>query len=177
MEDEKYKCRVNPIIIMEDEFDEKQNELIKGGRKVPIELLDENSKREKNPEEKQYLLLYYGTFDNEEVKSFEIREGRTATYVMIKDMIDYIDIYDSKVIVESVPFNEGVSVYQFMKYMENFFSDGFDIEDYNNGDSNEEIDRVNYIIEKEETESMEEANVGRRSMVQFAMDNFLNDKI
>lgn len=94
-----------------------------------------------DPEERKYLILYFGTDpDNgDEIKSFEIITGRTATYEFIKNMIDSIDIHESKVMTtHDMTYDEAGSVYLFMKAMQQFFVDGFDIADYCTGDMEEE---------------------------------------
>ena len=104
--------------------------LIKGG---------EEEKEIKDPEERQYLLLYIASDDKgEDIKSFEFITGRTATYKFIKGIIESLDIHESKVLVETVTLKEIVSVYDFMKHISSLLEDNFDIEDYNYGDGIEE---------------------------------------
>jgi hypothetical protein len=88
----------------------------------------------KDPEKKKYLVLYYVTDGDEEIKSFEEVTGRTATYEFIKNMVHAMDIHTSKVLVETVTLEEAISVYEFMVHISQFFNDGFDIEEYNYGD-------------------------------------------
>lgn len=87
-----------------------------------------------SPEDKVYIVLYYADIDDEEVKSFEVLKGRTATYNFIKNIIEYTDIHESKVVIDDVPYDESLSIYEFMIVMKNYFHDAFDIEDYNVGD-------------------------------------------
>ena len=91
----------------------------------------------KDPEEKMYLVLYIGTDDEgNEIKSYEDIQGRVATYNFIKGIIDYIDIYESRVLVETVVLANALNVYEFMKQVSKYINDpSFDIEDYNYGDS------------------------------------------
>ncbi len=91
----------------------------------------------KDPEEKMYLVLYIGTDDEgNEIKSYEDIQGRTATYNFIKGMIEFIDIYESRVLVETVVLAKALNVYEFMKHSSKYINDpSFDIEEYNYGDS------------------------------------------
>ena len=111
----------------------------------PIEFIDKSKMinpisiiTEKNPEEKTYLLLYVGEYEDEEIKSFEIIEGRTAIYEYVKNIADHIDIHESKILVEGLELEKMVSVYEFMSYAKShyFADDDFDIEDYNIVDTN-----------------------------------------
>lgn len=100
----------------------------------------EQATKEKGPEDRKYLLLYYASDEKgeEDIKSFEFLTGRTKTYEFIKNIIENIDIYKSKVIVETVTLNEMVTVYEFMKHISSLIEDtSFDIEDYNYGDIEE----------------------------------------
>ncbi len=96
----------------------------------------------KHPEEKKYLVLYIGMDDDKnEIKSFEFIEGRTATYNFIKGMIDNINIYDSKVVVETVALKDALNVFEFMKHVSKFIDDpSFDIESYNYADIHDDED-------------------------------------
>ena len=85
----------------------------------------------KDPEERIYIILYYAIIDGKDDKSFEVLEGRTKTRDFIIDMIEYLDIYESLVLVDGVDYEDSLSVYEFMKAMEIHYIDGFDIEDYN----------------------------------------------
>ena len=100
----------------------------------------EGSKVEKGPEEREYLLLYYATDERgEDIKSFEFLTGRTETYEFIKNIIESLDIHESKVIVETVTLKEMISVYEFMKHISMLLEDtSFDIEDFNIGDDYEQ---------------------------------------
>lgn len=89
----------------------------------------------KDPEKRIYVILYYAHEDGDDVKSFEVIIGRTNTREFIKNMIECLDIHESKVLVETVPYEDAKSVYEFIKLMESFYNDGFDIEDYNIGDN------------------------------------------
>lgn len=97
-----------------------------------------------DPEKRTYILLYYATMDGEDVKSFEVLEGRTAIYKFIIDLAEFLDIHESKVLVNNVKFEDALSVYRFMKLMETHYQDGFDIEDYNSGDETPEEGETTY---------------------------------
>ena len=108
----------------------------------PLQYYDEQGKPiiRKTPEEKEYLLLLtYIADDDIEGTEFRIFIGRTEARKYIIDVIPDLDIFESYVLVEGVVLENRVTVYEFMKHMENYFDDGFDIEDYNIGMSEEEI--------------------------------------
>ena len=91
----------------------------------------------KDPELKEYLVLFVGVGgDEEHFKDYQFVKGRTATYDLIKTLIDDIDIDESYVLVEGVSLEDRVTVYEFMRHMKmHFFQDDtFNIEDYNQGD-------------------------------------------
>ena len=91
----------------------------------------------KHPEERQYLICIRVN-DPHSNDYWDILIGRTAAYEYIKENIDEIDMEHSFVLVESVSLAERKSIYAFMKYAGEFYSDGFDIEDYIKGDWDEE---------------------------------------
>lgn len=98
---------------------------------------------EKSPEERKYLVLYYASDEagGEDIKSFEFITGRIATYKFIRNIIESLDIHESKVISESATLGEMISVYEFMKHVSSLIesTDSFDIEDYNHGDYSDEV--------------------------------------
>ena len=128
---ESKKNLINPV-----EFVEKKK-LIN-----PVQVID---KEKLDHEEQIYLLLYISNDDK--TKSYEVIKGRTKIYEYIKDLADNIDCIKSKVIANGVDFKEALSVYYFMKIMENYFDDGFDIEEFV-GDSSEE-DNIGVSIDLE----------------------------
>lgn len=130
----------NPISILSDqkEIDEK----VKLLERAIIGDMEEN-KPKKSSEEKMYLVYYYADDPDsnslEKIKSFEELKGRTAVYEFIKGMIDYIDIHESKVLVETLTLDKAITVYEFMVGVSQFYPDDtFDIEDYNIGDVGED---------------------------------------
>ncbi len=127
---------------MSEVFVNKDSKLIQTGGKLPSIITFEG----KDPEEKMYLVLYIGKDeDGKDIKSYEDLQGRTATYNFIKGMIDYIDIYESRVLVETVTLVDALNVYEFMKQVSKYINDtSFDIEDYNYGDSSIEDENSNY---------------------------------
>ena len=96
----------------------------------------------KTPEEKEYLLLltYIADYDTEGIE-LRILIGRTEARKYIINVIPDLDIFESYVLVEGVKPSSIVTVYEFMKHMENYFNDGFDIEDYNIGMSEDELEQ------------------------------------
>lgn len=97
---------------------------------------DDVIKKQIRPEDKTYVILYYMTIDTgEDIKSFEVVTGRENAYEYIKGIVEYLDIHESKIMVDNIPYSKAISIYEFMKLMSNhFFEDSFDIEDYNIGD-------------------------------------------
>lgn len=88
----------------------------------------------KHPEEQQYLICIAGHTQD----SWVIITGRTEAYKYIKENIDDINMEHSFILVEHHTLNTRKSIYAFMKYVGDFYSDGFDIEDYIKGDWDEE---------------------------------------
>lgn len=122
---DKEQLSINPI-----SFTEKEKAI------VPFTI--DESKKKKSPEKRTYVILYYAHEDGDDIKSFEVIIGRTNTREFIKNMIECLNIHESKILVDTIPYEEALSVYEFMKAMEIHYSDGFDIEDYNIGDEIEE---------------------------------------
>lgn len=87
----------------------------------------------KHPEERQYLICISGLSQD----NWVIVTGRTEAYNYIKENIDDINMEHSFILVESCTLGERKSIYAFMKYAGEFYSDGFDIEDYIKGDWDE----------------------------------------
>lgn len=89
--------------------------------------------------EREYLLLMVLCDENgEHYKDFEFVTGREEAYAAFKQRIEYIDLFESMIIVEG---EDGIknrpSAYRFMKYcLERCFviDPGFDIDDYAEGD-------------------------------------------
>ena len=91
----------------------------------------------KHPEDRQYLICIRAKEGSGAQDSWDFVTGRTEAYEYIKSNIDDIDMEHSFVLVESVSLAERKSIYAFMKYAGEFYSDGFDIEDYVKGDWDE----------------------------------------
>ena len=91
----------------------------------------------KNPEEKQYLVCIKAAARTGCDDEWDICLGRTEAREYIKSCIDYIDFEHSFVLVESCIFADRKSIYAFMKHIEGFYEDGFDIDDYVRGDWSE----------------------------------------
>jgi hypothetical protein len=121
----------------------------------------------KHPEDRQYLICITTKSGSGEQDSWNIVTGRTEAYEFVKNNIDSIDLNYSFVLVETCPLSERKSIYAFMKYVGDFYSDGFDIEDYIKGDWDEEdYKRINDI-------SLEVNNAERIDMQSF-MDGNIN---
>lgn len=91
--------------------------------------------QKKTPEEKQYLICIRGKDGGTD--EWNILEGRTDAYEYIKNNIEYIDLDTSFILVENLPLAKRKSIFAFMKYVQDNYEDGFDIEDYVNGDWDE----------------------------------------
>jgi len=98
-----------------------------------------------NPEDqesKMYLVLIVGSDENgDEFKDFEFITGRKAAYEYIKTIVSYIDLFQSRIVVETETINDTKPVIKFMRYViDNGLVDdpGFDIMDYVTGDYTEE---------------------------------------
>ena len=108
----------------------------------------------KHPEDRQYLICIRAKIDSGAQDSWEIVTGRTEAYEYIKTSIDEIDLEHSFILVETLTLAERKSIYAFMKYAGEFYSDGFDIEDYVKGDWDEMDYKTNndiaLMINKEE---------------------------
>ena len=125
------------------------------------EVMVKVQKEEKSPEEKEYILLLVD-IEDEEATMFVIRTGRREAYEYIKMDIESMDIHKSTVLVEGIPIENRISVYKFMKHIQDkgfFEGDSFDIEDYNIGDDEDEDLEDNAINNSTVTES-EESNAG-----------------
>lgn len=105
-------------------------------RQEKINLMEKDpSKIMVNPvKEKRYILLMVTQNDNEEEeKLFEVITGRENAYNYLKNMIECMDIHESKVMGGTVSYDDALSVYQFMSWCQSnglIECDGFDIEDY-----------------------------------------------
>ena len=91
----------------------------------------------KHPEERQYLICIRAKIGSGAQDTWDIIIGRTDAYEYIKTNINDIDLDHSFVLVETVSLAERKSIYAFMKYAGDFYSDNFDIEDYIKGDWDE----------------------------------------
>ena len=125
---------------------------------TPFARLDPKTNKpiEKLPEEKQYvLLLYFVSTGND--KTFEVITGRSATREYLIDNIDEIDIIDSYVLVEDVPFKDtvenNINVLKFLNIIDKYYTDDFKyiLEELNQvHDSNSAAENLNDDINFEE---------------------------
>lgn len=109
----------------------------------------------KHPEDRQYLICIAGSTQD----SWVIVKGRTEAYNYIKENIDDINMEYSFILVETLTLAERKSIYAFMKYAGEFYSDGFDIEDYIKGDWDEtdykRNNDISLMIDKSERVDMQ----------------------
>jgi hypothetical protein len=98
-----------------------------------VQMIDEN-----DPEQKNYLILIVGTDENHnDFKDWEFITGRRAAYDYIKGMAENIDLFESKIVVETAAVSTAKTVLEFMRYVldNGLIEDpGFDIMDYVTGD-------------------------------------------
>ena len=148
MNDEKKPTLRTAFVRMTDEEVEQREKLYNQNISEMAKSYREEAKNEymvkdikKGPEEKEYLLLLVDIEDND-ATMFTIVMGRRAAYDYIKEDIKNMDIHKSTILVEGLPLERRVTVYEFMKHIQekNFFEDSFDIEDYNIGDIESEDD-------------------------------------
>lgn len=113
----------------------------------------------KHPEDRQYLICIRTKSSSGVQDSWDFVTGRTEAYNYIKENIDDIDLDTSFILVESCVLAERKSIYAFMKYAGEFYSDGFDIEDYIKGDWDEadykRTNDISLMIDKGERIDME----------------------
>lgn len=122
--------------------------------------------QKKTPEEKQYLICIRGKDGGTD--EWNILEGRTDAYEYIKNNIEYIDLDTSFILVENLPLAKRKSIFAFMKYVQDNYEDGFDIEDYVNGDWDEnDFRRMNGIS----SEFMEALQAEKLSMIDLIDGN------
>lgn len=93
----------------------------------------------KSFEEKMYLVLVQydtslSTGEPSDERTWEIFKGRTAARDFIKIVAEYVDLFETLVITEGVKLENYITAYQFMKHIEGSYDDGFDIDDYVQGD-------------------------------------------
>lgn len=97
----------------------------------------------KNPEQKQYIILYVdiGYDESNEIPlRWESYIGRHFAYQSLLSQLPVIDIDRSKVLVDTVPLKDSLSVRKFLEYLKNAQivpEDDFDLEDsfeYDGGD-------------------------------------------
>ena len=107
-----------------------------------------------DPQNKVYLIC----LRTDSGDFFDIIEGRKEAWDYIKDKCIYnnVDVIESFVLVDSVVLRKRKSVYDFMKYSERFINDpdGFDIEDYVDGDVIESTESDTNIESKIDTDGL-----------------------
>lgn len=124
------KPLIDPLLPMEDGF---------------IDPLLPPDEPDKGFEEKKYLVLWVNNNDSsEDGNHFFIGTGRSETYYFIRDNISEIDIHNSYVLVETkqtetkskvrrwymTSIDKAITVFAFMKKVQDNYNDKFDIEDY-----------------------------------------------
>ena len=112
---------------------------------------------------------------------WDIIEGREAAWDYIKDKCIYnnVNVLESFVLVDSLILRKRKSVYDFMKYSEQFIQDpdGFDIEDYISGDvieSTESVEDPRYSNSPIKFGELEVENGTVTNIVRDMMDGNIN---
>ena len=85
-------------------------------------------------EQKMYLVccaFYNNIYDG---TLWVIKQGRTEAYEYVKELIedysDTIDFEESFVLVDGLPLSDRKNLYVFIKYIQQFYDDGFDVDEY-----------------------------------------------
>lgn len=118
----------------------------------------DKSSSKKDPEERQYLICIASIPGSEYEDEWVIVTGRRAAYEKIVESIEYIDLENSFILVETCTLKDRKSIYTFMKYMENFYNEGFDIEDYVRGDWSEQEYRHHNDIDQDYVNAINSSN-------------------
>ena len=123
-------------------------------------------KKKKSFEEKEYLICIECMSGD---LFWEVVKGRTEAYSRIKYTIyvDAVNFDTSFILVEGKSITERVSLYAFLKHVQDYFEDGFDIDDYVKGDFDEEEFRKNNNI----SEAMSISNDERLDMKDIMNNN------
>lgn len=86
-----------------------------------------------DPEERQYIILMYNPYDDEDLPQWVSLVGRTACYEYIKETANLYNPLQSIVLTENVAIKDALTVSQFVKHLKNadiIEEDGFNIEDF-----------------------------------------------
>lgn len=92
--------------------------------------------RRKDPEEKKYIILIRSDYDGDDIDHTWIEViGRTEAYEKAKalaesNIVNIAGPDASFVLVEGNNLENSVSLYWFLKGMQNIFKDGFNVDDY-----------------------------------------------
>ena len=77
----------------------------------------------KDPEERQYIILYTDLGFKDDYKEFPLRweayTGRTATYESIKVNLPVVDIDKSIILTDNVPLKDAISIRNFIEHLQN----------------------------------------------------------
>lgn len=87
--------------------------------------------RRKSPEEKLYVILIRSDLDEIDHTWLEAT-GRSEAYEIAKSLVTEGDISlkETIVLVEGNSLENSVSIYWFLKHMQQLFNDGFNVDDY-----------------------------------------------
>ena len=83
----------------------------------------ENTINTKNPEERQYIILYTDLGFKDDYEEFPLRweayTGRSAAYESIKINLPVINIDESIVLTDNVPLKDAISIREFIEHIQN----------------------------------------------------------
>lgn len=116
-------------------------------------------KKENENKEKFYLICLTGE-NNPDQCDWNFLVGREESIEYIIDSISWINFYDSFILVENLPLEKRVSIYNFMRHCkEKGFTD-FDIDEYiDNQDHERSVDDI-FNLNDTDKVSMEDMLVG-----------------
>ena len=106
-------------------------------------------------------------------QEYEILMGRTEAYEYIRQYIESyseVDMLKSFVLVDGLPLSERKSIYAFMRYVQQFYNDGFDVDEYITDEVREELSEHPNMdsYEPKKSDPMFD-NVQRVSMEEFML--------
>ncbi len=100
----------------------------------------EKSINNKDPKNRQYIILYTDLGFNDDFKEFPLRwesfTGREAAYEGVKVNLPVIDIDKSIVLTDNVPLKDAITVRDFIDHLQNagYVDDEIDLSEYSSSD-------------------------------------------
>ena len=124
-------------------------------------------------EHKEYLCCLTINIDGNMEQEHEILMGRTEAYEYLRQYIETypeLNMLNSFVLVDGLPLSERKSIYAFMRYIQQFYDDGFDVDEYITDETKAELEAYLNMdkYEHRETDPMFD-DVQRVSMEEFML--------